>query len=65
MDFYLQVVIQCLVLEFCKNAVQVVDIKKEVNELGINQIDNAVKFILEYTEIIQGEKAGTYTRMMA
>lgn len=47
------------------NAVQVVDIKKEVNELGINQIDNAVKFILEYTEIIQGEKAGTYTRMMA
>lgn len=47
------------------NAVQVVDVKKEVNGLGINQIDNAIKFIVEYAEIIQGEKAGTYTRMMA
>jgi hypothetical protein len=47
------------------NAVQMVDIKREIMKLTVNELNNAVKFIVEYAEIIQGEKAGSFTRRMA
>lgn len=47
------------------NAVQMVEVEREIKKLTVNVLENAVAFIIKYSEIIQGEKAGIFSRLMA